>query len=62
MLIHFNNIPARHPMSTPQRPNNEEQRFRRRLAVLAIVALAGIALLVARVVWLQAIRGAQGML
>jgi ABC-type transporter Mla subunit MlaD len=49
-------------MSTPQRPNGEEQRFRRRLALLAIVALAGIALLVARVVWLQAIRGAQGIL
>jgi hypothetical protein len=43
-------------------PQQEQRRFRRRLAILAAIALAGLAVLVGRLVWLQAVRGAQGML
>jgi len=35
--------------------NPSPDGFRRRLAVLAVIALAGIAVLVARLVWLQAL-------
>jgi hypothetical protein len=43
-------------------PQQEQRRFRRRLAILAAIALAGLAVLLCRLVWLQAVRGAQGML
>jgi hypothetical protein len=37
-------------------PSDDAARFRRRLAVLAVIAAAGIAVLVARLVWLQALQ------
>ncbi|WP_377701656.1 hypothetical protein [Pseudoduganella sp. UC29_71] len=40
----------------------EDRRFRRRLSILAMIALAGLLVLVARLVWLQAVRDGQGML
>lgn len=49
-------------MTEQHEPDPEQQRFRRRLAVLGVIALVGILALVGRLVWLQAIRGAQGML
>lgn len=49
-------------MTEPRGPESDQRRFRRRLAILAIIALAGILGLAGRLVWLQAIRGAQGML
>ncbi len=49
-------------MTEHRGPESEQKRFRRRLAVLAVIALAGLLALVGRLVWLQAIRGTQGML
>ncbi|CAN7149905.1 hypothetical protein LJR289_000061 [Pseudoduganella sp. LjRoot289] len=49
-------------MTEQRGPESEQRRFRRRLAILAAVALLGILGLVGRLVWLQAVRGAQGML
>lgn len=43
-------------------PDQDARRFRRRLFLLAAVALAGLLVLAARLVWLQVVRGAQGML
>lgn len=40
----------------------DDRRFRRRLFILAAVALVGLLVLAGRLVWLQAVRGAQGML
>jgi hypothetical protein len=36
--------------------NNEQKRFRRRLAVLGAISLLGFAALAGRVVWLQALQ------
>ena len=47
-------------MNEPRGPQPDDRRFRRRLALLAIVALAGILILAGRMVWLQALGGAQG--
>lgn len=46
------------PNSCPptMRPDPATARFKRRLLSLAIIAAAGMALLVARVVWLQALQ------
>lgn len=37
-------------------PHDDPARFRRRLKILAIIAVAGLALLTARLVWLQALQ------
>ena len=44
------------------RHSPEDRRFRRRISILAVIALAGLMVLVARLVWLQAVRGGQSML
>lgn len=36
--------------------NDEQKQFRRRLAVLGVLSLAGFAVLAARVIWLQALK------
>ena len=41
---------------------HEDRRFRRRLLILAAIALVGFLALAGRLVWLQVVRGAQGML
>ncbi|QGZ38461.1 hypothetical protein IP92_01213 [Pseudoduganella flava] len=44
------------PHDAPSPSSTDTLRFRRRLLSLAIVAVAGMALLTARLIWLQAIR------
>lgn len=48
-------------MNEPRGREPDDRRFRRRLALLAIVALAGILALAGRMVWLQALGGAPGV-
>jgi hypothetical protein len=43
-------------MSKTPHPDDEAQRFRRRLFVLAVIAVLGLAALSARLVWLQAMQ------
>ena len=43
-------------MSKTPHPDEEAQRFRRRLFVLAVIAVFGLAALSARLVWLPAMQ------
>ncbi|MFA9219024.1 MAG: hypothetical protein ACEQSK_18225 [Sphingomonadaceae bacterium] len=40
-------------MPHPLPPDPDAARFRRRLAVLAVIAMLGLAVLTARLIWLQ---------
>lgn len=49
-------LPNRHKMSHFPPSDPDAARFRRRLAVLAVIASLGLAALTARLVWLQALQ------